>query len=187
MLRRFTTLQQNFSILPRRLAPHIMTKINEWKQKRLERALLKKHQKDYNRKCHKIFVKENFAHIIFLDIIFFIMIASNLGAFLITEHLVLKDLMQENPESVAFVESNPITAETNGYKTDAQSNKFFFQLFSWLAKWGFIAVFYFMLRLRIRDWDTYENLATPLIWCVVILSFDFLSNMVLFLTYHKVI
>ena len=138
------------------------------RRKKETKEKLKKSEK----RAHKNYMARHKKAILFLDVLIIIAILFNFGAVTITNMLVVKD----TPTKV-FHEANPVTAERENYVTTPEANQHFYNfILTYVIPLGVLFAFYFRLRTKIVDSESYmlALLFSALIF--IILGYDFFNN-----------
>lgn len=171
---------------------------------KFQKSVLKRKQKEEEQKLHKKFVKKHSTLLLFCDILLILSLIFNIGAISITSFLVQKDnydvaeqMVQERIEAgdltaqvsdhIKYYETNPnmektLMLEESPDEIKPELKKEYFGLIILIVWWASIIFFYIIFRLGLyQPWHLYVVLFS-ILFISIATSFDFIFDLVLFIT-----
>jgi hypothetical protein len=124
--------------------------------------------KQEKKKLHKKFIKDHKKLLLFFDIIIIASVLMNIGAVMITNALV--------PKEVPIEEANPIQAKIHGYATSPEANAIYFKLLLQSAMWVFIISCYLFNRIHVSNKAELFSLILLVVWVGYIITYDFMND-----------
>jgi len=127
-------------------------------------------QKDYRKKAHKSFVKENRGWFWFFDVAIVLLLLFNYGAAALTNALLMS-----NPE-IKLYEGNSIQVDINNYEEHDESKARFVGFYFQAFMWSIILFGYLFFRTHIFEFQDFYIMAFFTVLYLFSLSFDFVNN-----------
>lgn len=128
-----------------------------------------------NRVNHLRYVGENRGLFWLLDIFMVLIIVANLCAFGITQYVAVKEKVSHAP--VEVLESNPVTAQMHGFKTNWLVVSQFLQTYKGLfVKYVVLLGLYILFRRTVRTDEQMNVLLMVITSLFVVVLFDLVNN-----------
>ena len=150
--------------------------MSEFLRLKAEREIINANIFKARRKENKVLVKKHKKWFRLLDVILILACLSNLGAYFITNTLVVRDT-----PNVEFTEANPVMAARDGFKTTPAANKMFIGLITQIFILGGLIMFVMWYRTHLINYKGLWFYSAGTLFYSAIILFDFLHDLSLFI------
>ena len=137
--------------------------------------------KELKKQAHNELVQKHKKVLKAMDILVVVIILMNFGAVLLTNFMVVKEkevlIKQGVIESYEIVESNPVQAKINNYKTNDKSKVKFKSFIIFIIMWSILTYGYFYARTTFYTETGFYTLVFILIFYFLSMGMDLFNNL----------
>lgn len=128
--------------------------------------------KEEKKRKHRELVKEYKKGLIIMDFLAIMCILLNFGAVYTTNYLVAAET-----DDIKIVEANPVVADIDGFETNKEANKSYFQFIRFLLSWAVMIISYVYIRMRFYNKHQLIFLVGLTVVIFFMLGMDFANNL----------